>query len=84
MRIIVLNSEAPEQPFTFAHELARQTLLAGISALFRQQLHAVAADAIERLYSDAINECAEEIADHLLKAADFRDAERPPVRSCVA
>ncbi len=84
MRIIVPNSEGPEQPFTFAHELVRQTLLAGISALFRQQLHAVAADAIERLYSDAINECAEEIADHLPKAADFRDAERPPVRSCVA
>src|SRR5229473_6247776 len=84
MRIIVPNSEGPEQPFTFAHELVRQTLLAGISALFRQQLHAVAADAIERLYSDAINECAEEIADHLPKAADFRDAKRPPVRSCVA
>ena len=84
MRIIVPNSEGRAQPFTFAHELVRQTLLAGISALRRQQLHAVAADAIERLYSDAINECAEEIADHLLKAAGFRDAERPHVRSCVA
>jgi len=32
MRIIVPNSEGPEKPFTFAHELVRQTLLAGISA----------------------------------------------------
>src|ERR1700682_3417344 len=32
MGIIVPSSEGPEKPFTFAHELVRQSLLAGISA----------------------------------------------------
>jgi len=77
MRIIVANSERPEKPFTFAHELVRQTLLAGISTPRRQQLHAVVADATERLYPDAINERAGEIADHLLKAGSFADNRRP-------
>jgi predicted ATPase len=76
MRIIVPNSEGLEQPVTFAHELVRQTLLAGISVPRRQQLHAVVADAIERLYPDAINECVGEIADHLLKAGSFADNRR--------
>ena len=73
MGIIVPSSEGPERPFTFAHELVRQTLLAGISAPRRQRLHAAVADAIERLYPDAVNERAGEIADHLLKAGSFAD-----------
>ena len=40
MGIIVPSSEGPERPFTFSHELVRQTLLAGISVPRRQQLHA--------------------------------------------
>jgi AAA ATPase-like protein len=76
MRIIVPNSAGLEKPFSFAHELVRQTLLAGISAPRRQQLHAVVAAATERLYPDAINECAGEIADHLLKAGSFADNRR--------
>ena len=58
MGIIVPSSEGPEQPFTFAHELVRQTLLAGISAPRNQQLHAAVADAIELLFPDAANERA--------------------------
>ena len=50
MGVIVASSEGPEQPFTFAHELVRQTILAGISAPRKQQLHAGVADAIEQLY----------------------------------
>ncbi len=76
MRIIVPNSAGLEKPFTFAHELVRQTLLAGISAPRRQQLHAFVADATERLYPDALNESAGEIADHLLKAGSFADNRR--------
>src|SRR5216684_3194598 len=71
MGIIVSSSAGPEKPFTFAHELVRQTVLASISDLRRQQLHAVVADAIERLHPDAVSECAGEIADHLLKAGSF-------------
>ena len=74
--IIVSGSEGPEIPFTFAHELVRQTLLAGISAPRQQQLHARIADAIEGLYHGALNERAGEIADHLLKAEFFADSQR--------
>ena len=76
MGIIVPSAEGPERPFTFAHELVRQTLLAGISAPRQQQLHAGVADAIERLYPGAVNERAGDIADHLLRAGSFGDDRR--------
>ena len=76
MGIIVSSSEGQETPFTFAHELVRQTLLAGISAPHRQRLHASVAEAIERLYTSTVNERAGEIADHLLKAKLFADGQR--------
>ena len=76
MGIIVASSEAPEKPFTFSHELVRQTLLAGISAPRRQHLHAGVADAIARLHPDAVNERAGDIADHLIKAGSYVDADR--------
>ena len=63
MGIIVASSEAPEKPFTFSHELVRQTLLAGISTPRRQHLHAGVADAIARLQPDAANERAGDIDD---------------------
>jgi tetratricopeptide (TPR) repeat protein/uncharacterized membrane protein len=71
MGIIVPSSDGPERPFTFAHELVRQTLLAGISAPRRQHLHARVAAEMERLYPGAIGESAGEIADHLTKAGSF-------------
>jgi predicted ATPase len=71
MGIIVPSGQGWERPFTFSHELVRQTLLASISTPRRQLLHASAADAIERLYPGAVKERAEEIADHLLKAGSF-------------
>ena len=60
MGIIVPSSEGPETPFTFAHELVRQTLLARISAPRKQQLHRSVADAMEGLYDGAVNERAGE------------------------
>jgi hypothetical protein len=76
MGIIVASSEAPEKPFTFSHELVRQTLLAGISTPRRQHLHAAVADAIARLEPDAVNERADDILIHLTKAGSFADAYR--------
>jgi len=58
MGIIVPSSEGPERPFTFRHELVRQTLLATISAPRRQRMHASVAEAIERLNPDAVKEHA--------------------------
>jgi hypothetical protein len=73
MGIIVPSCEGSERPFTFSHELLRQTLLASISTPRRQRLHASVADAIERLYPGAVKERAGEIAGHLLKAGSFAD-----------
>jgi AAA ATPase domain len=71
MGIIVASSGGPQKPFTFTHELVRQTLLASISRPRRQQLHADVADAIARLHPDAVKERAGDIADHLIKAGSF-------------
>ena len=76
MGIIVASSQGPEKPFTFAHELVRQTLLAGMSAPRKQQMHVGVADAIERVYPRFINERAGEITDHLLKAGSFADSRK--------
>ena len=73
MGIVLPSSEGPERPFTFSHELVRQTLLAGISAPRRERLHAAVADAIERLNPGAKDEYAGEIAHHLIKAGTFAD-----------
>ncbi len=79
MGIIVASSEAPEKPYTFSHELVRQTLLAGISTPRRQHLHAGVAHAIARLQPDAANERAGDIDSHLIKAGSFADGDRPSV-----
>jgi tetratricopeptide (TPR) repeat protein len=74
MAIIASSNEGPETPFTFAHELLRQTLLSRISAARREQLHARVAQSIEQLYPAALNERAGEISNHLLKAKSLADA----------
>jgi len=66
MGIIIPSADGPEKPFTFGHELVRQTLLTGISAPRQQQLRARVAAALELVYPVAVHECADEIADHLL------------------
>jgi tetratricopeptide (TPR) repeat protein len=76
MGIIVPSSEGPERPFTFGHELVRQTLLSGISAPRQQRLHAGVADALEQLQAGGLSMRAEDIADHLVKAVSFADDRR--------
>jgi tetratricopeptide (TPR) repeat protein len=76
MGLIIPSSEGPQRPFTFAHELVRQTLLAGISAPRRQHLHAAVAEAIERLDPDAVEARSGDIANHLLKAGSFADGRK--------
>ena len=71
MGIIIPSAQGPDRPYIFTHELVRQTLLASISAPRRQHLHAGVANAIARLHSDAVNEHAGDIADHLIKAGSF-------------
>ncbi|MFL5738162.1 MAG: ATP-binding protein, partial [Actinomycetota bacterium] len=54
--------------FRFVHELIRQTLLSETSTLRRQELHLRAADAIERLHADDLEEQASRLAYHLTHA----------------
>jgi tetratricopeptide (TPR) repeat protein len=76
MGVIVPSSEGPETPFTFAHELVRQTLVASIAVPRQERLHASVAAAIEQLYPHAINERAGEVASHLIKAGSFADEQK--------
>jgi tetratricopeptide (TPR) repeat protein len=71
MGLLVASAEGPETPFTFAHEILRQTLLHEIAPPRRQRLHAGVAHAIERLHPRAAKERSGDIADHLLKAGGF-------------
>jgi predicted ATPase len=73
MGLIIPSAEGPERPFTFNHELVRQTLLVGIAGPRRQQLHARVADAIATLHPNAADERAAYIAEHLVKAGSFVD-----------
>ncbi|MFZ2061128.1 MAG: AAA family ATPase [Candidatus Binatus sp.] len=76
---IVASSQHPETPFCFAHELVRQTLLAGISAPHKQHLHAGVADAIARLQPNAVNERPADIVVDLIKAGSFAEGVWPTV-----
>jgi len=73
MGLIIPSAEGPDNPYAFTHELVRQTLLAGISAPRRQQMHATVAATIESLYPRLVEDRAGEIGDHLLKAGSFAD-----------
>src|SRR5262249_4230416 len=71
--LLVSSAERPEAPFTFAHELVRQTLLAGLSLPRPQRLHLQVAEAIERVHAGMVHERASELAHHLLKAGSLAD-----------
>jgi AAA ATPase domain len=74
--LVVSSAEGPEAPFTFAHELVRQTLLAGLALPRRQRLHLQVAKAIEQVHAGAVHERASEIAHHLVKAGSLADIQR--------
>lgn len=76
MGLMVSSSKGPEAPFAFAHELVRQTLLAGISLPRRQRLHLQVAEAIERVYASAMKEHTVEIAYHLVQADASADPQK--------
>ena len=57
----------------FSHELIRQTLLSGLSAVKREQLHLRTANAISRCYSDDLEPHAGDLAYHLSRAGRYGD-----------
>src|SRR5215213_1495496 len=57
----------------FSHELIRQTLLSGVSAVKCERLHQRAARAISRRFSDDLEAQAGDLAYHLSRAGGFGD-----------
>jgi tetratricopeptide (TPR) repeat protein len=78
MGLAFAPSNDPAAPFSFAHELVRQMLLATMSGLRRRQLHLMAADGIEALYPNETGVRAADIANHLIAAG------QPQVRQKAA
>jgi len=74
--LVESRAEEPEAPFTFAHELVRQTLLTGLSLPRRQRLHLQVAEALERVHASAVHERSSEVAHHLVKAGSLADIQR--------
>jgi predicted ATPase/DNA polymerase III delta prime subunit len=62
--------EYPEARFKFAHELIRRAVLDGVSVMRRQRLHLNIAEAIELLYSNSLEEHAEDLAHHFWRAGE--------------
>ena len=58
---------------TFGHELIRQTLLSGLTALRRQRFHLHAAQALEQLHAATIDPHLAEIAEHYRQAGAAAD-----------
>ena len=73
-RLVTSSVEAGASRFAFAHELIRQTLLAQLSLIRRQRFHLRAAEALEELHTEGLEEHAPEIANHLMEAGPSADA----------
>src|SRR5216683_1819953 len=71
--LISSTLQYPEARFKFSHELIRQAVVSRLSDARRQRLHLSVANAIEHLYSDALEERADDLAHHLWQAGAAAD-----------
>ncbi|MEE9285455.1 MAG: hypothetical protein V3V35_06995, partial [Dehalococcoidia bacterium] len=74
--LITSTHDGPEANFRFAHELIRQTLVSGLSMPRRQRMHLRVAEAMERVYSRALDEHAADLAYHLYQAGAAAEPEK--------
>jgi class 3 adenylate cyclase/tetratricopeptide (TPR) repeat protein len=72
---LVLPGKVPGE-LMFSHELVRQTLLSGVSAVKRERLHLQAAEVIERQFADDLEAHAADLAHHLSHAGRSADRAR--------
>jgi DNA-binding winged helix-turn-helix (wHTH) protein/tetratricopeptide (TPR) repeat protein len=79
--LVVSNVESSEARFEFCHELVRQTVLHGLSAPRRQQLHLEVGIAIERSCSDRLADLSSELAHHFAAAGNAPKAVEYLIRS---
>ena len=73
---VIVAATGNDDEFLFAHDLIRQTLVAGLSGTRRRRLHARVADALERLHANDVRAAAATIAHHLLEAGPAADPKR--------
>ena len=73
---VIGPAEAGGTRHSFTHELTRQTLLAEISSVMRQDLHARTATALEAVHGDRVDERAAEVVYHLAYAGPAVDPRR--------
>ncbi|HEY6418561.1 MAG TPA: AAA family ATPase [Candidatus Binataceae bacterium] len=66
--LISSTVQYPEARFEFSHELIRQAVAGGLSVARRQRLHLEVAEALERIYANALEDRAEDLAHHLWQA----------------
>ncbi len=73
---VLIAASGNDDEFLFAHELIRQTLVAGLPGTRRRRLHARAAEALERIHANDVRAAAATIAHHLLEAGPAADPKR--------
>src|SRR5262249_37113750 len=71
--LISSRLEYPEARFKFAHELIRRAVLDDLSVARRQRVHLNIAEAMEFLYSDSLEEHADDLAHHFWSAGAAAD-----------
>jgi tetratricopeptide (TPR) repeat protein len=73
---VLIAASGNDDEFLFAHELIRQTLVAGLPGTRRRRLHARAAEALQRIHASDVRAAAATIAHHLLEAGPAADPKR--------
>jgi DNA-binding SARP family transcriptional activator len=81
---MLVREGAEEGEFLFAHELIRQTLVAGLSSPRRHRAHLRAAQAMIQVWAGSVEEHAAEIAHHLAEAGDEADPKQLLTYSLLA
>src|SRR5262249_61980557 len=71
--LISSRLEYPEARFKFAHELIRRAVADELSVARRQRVHLNIAEAMESLYSNSLEEHAEDLAHHFWSAGAATD-----------
>jgi tetratricopeptide (TPR) repeat protein len=71
--LISSTVQYPEARFRFSHELTRQAVMSRLSVPRRQRFHLEIADAMERLYANALEDHANDLAHHLWHAGTAAD-----------
>jgi predicted ATPase len=72
--LITSRLRYPDAQFRFTHELIRRAVLDNLSIPRRQRLHLSVAAAIEELYSNTVEDHAEDLAHHLWNAGGAAEA----------